>query len=172
MGLEPTNTGTTIRGLNHLATPATLYSILLIIYENELLKTLPKTDRFRYGFITLLLRKDSGRRDSNSRQLAWKANTLPTELHPQKCLILSSYIGITWLNVWTKGHMPFREKSGWHDSNVRPPRPKRGALPSCATSRKFSKALLSLTNMVWRCQVGQCSFFIFSRDEQGYPKSL
>ena len=25
----------------------------------------------------------SGRRDSNSRQLAWEARTLPTELHPQ-----------------------------------------------------------------------------------------
>jgi hypothetical protein len=26
MGLEPTNTGTTIRGLNHLATPAVAHS--------------------------------------------------------------------------------------------------------------------------------------------------
>lgn len=27
------------------------------------------------------------------------------------------------------------KKSGRQDSNLRPPRPKRGALPSCATSR-------------------------------------
>ena len=29
------------------------------------------------------------------------------------------------------------KKSGWQDSNLRPPRPKRGALPSCATSRYY-----------------------------------
>ena len=33
--------------------------------------------------------KWSGRRDSNSRQSAWKADTLPTELLPQSVLILS-----------------------------------------------------------------------------------
>ncbi len=58
MGLEPTNAGTTIRSLNHLATPAMQYL---------------------RGLIDIL---ESGRRGSNSRQQAWKASTLPTELHP------------------------------------------------------------------------------------------
>ena len=59
MGFEPTNAGTTIRSRNRLATPATY----------------------------LILKLKSGRRGSNSRQLAWKANTLPTELHPHAILM-------------------------------------------------------------------------------------
>jgi hypothetical protein len=55
---------------------------------------------------------ESGRRDSNSRQLAWKARALPTELLPQK--------------------------SGRRDLNPRPHGPKPCALPDCATPRNYS----------------------------------
>lgn len=43
MGLEPTNTGITIRGLNHLATPATIY----IKFLNKFLKKAGDATRTR-----------------------------------------------------------------------------------------------------------------------------
>ena len=38
------------------------------------------------------LHKKSGRRDSNSRQPAWKADALPTELLPHELLTFTSVI--------------------------------------------------------------------------------
>ena len=44
-------------------------------------------------------------------------------------------------SMHTKKGMSFRcipfSKSGWEDSNFRPPRPERGALTNCATPRTF-----------------------------------
>ena len=54
-------------------------------------------------------------------QPAWKAGTLPIELHPQ----------VLHRSAITRSH----HLSGRRDSNSRPPAPKAGALPGCATSR-------------------------------------
>jgi hypothetical protein len=64
-------------------------------------------------------RRKSGRRGSNPRHSAWKADALPTELHPPAtpCRLAKPW-------------------SGREDSNLRPPAPKAGALPGCATSRQ------------------------------------
>ena len=80
MGLEPTNTGITIRGLNHLATPAT---ILKLYKMTEIVTSLHFVS---FLTMTVLFIQKSGRRDSNARQSAWKADTLPTELHPRNFL--------------------------------------------------------------------------------------
>jgi hypothetical protein len=61
----------------------------------------------------------SGRRDSNSRQLAWKARALPTELLPHQ--------------------------SGRPDLNRRPHGPKPCALPDCATPRS-TPVILKMRN--------------------------
>ena len=60
-------------------------------------------------------REWSGRRVSNPRPSAWKADALPTELLPP----------VRW--------------SGRRDLNSRPPAPKAGALPGCATSRSAAQ---------------------------------
>lgn len=78
-GFEPPHIGTTIRGLNRLATPATLF--LLIIFEFILIRLLrrrnvpPRNGNF-------IFKNWSGRRGSNSQHPAWKAGTLPIELLP------------------------------------------------------------------------------------------
>lgn len=48
MGLEPTNTGTTIRGLNHLATPAIILNLRIIIQKTE-----KKVDKILYKFVEI-----------------------------------------------------------------------------------------------------------------------
>ena len=65
-------------------------------------------------------------------------------LHPDRYIQFSKYrvqLGILTFcfALYTQNvrYIPKNTKSGRQDLNLRPPRPKRGALPSCATSRKF-----------------------------------
>ncbi len=55
------------------------------------------------------------------------------------CSIQLSYGTIVWSkpNVFKQktARKLFLKKSGWQDSNLRPPRPKRGAIPGYATPR-------------------------------------
>jgi hypothetical protein len=83
-----------------------------LLYPAELQAHIPTSRRD-------IRRHESGRRDSNPRHSAWKADALPTELHPpaRAC---------SHPNQW----------SGREDLNLRPPAPKAGALPGCATSRQ------------------------------------
>lgn len=47
-----------------------------------------------------------------------------------------------------------RDKSGWRDSNPRPLRPERSALPSCATSRCGGDVQLFYFNIIGTRQAG------------------
>ena len=88
----------------------------------------------------------SGRRDSNPRPLAWKANALSAELLP---LVLLSFV-TTYVSLWGEQDSnlrslrqqsyslpqlaalvsPQRNKSRWRDSNPRPADYKSAALAS------------------------------------------
>ena len=82
-------------------------------------------------------RHKSGRRGSNPRHSAWKADALPTELHPP-----------------ARACSHPNQRSGREDLNLRPPAPKAGALPGCATSRQplspgFGREIISYRPLAW-----------------------
>ena len=81
----------------------------------------------------------SGRRNSNPRPLAWKANALPTELLPQYVggeSRIRTYEGVRQqiyslpqLATLVSPHLfPIQKKSRWRDSNPRPADYKSAAL--------------------------------------------
>lgn len=150
MGFEPTNGGTTIRCLNHLATPtkyghrSAFFFILSSPHQRvpyyhiyPTIWTIRICGRL-YPFctastITLNMTLWSGWRDLNPRPSEWQSDALPTEPQPHLWWTYKPAASYTAHSLFYREcRTIYRLWSGLTDSNRRPNACKALALTSCA----------------------------------------
>ena len=139
-----------------------------------------------------ICRKESGRRGSNSRPLAWKANALSTELLPHCtksaklfALLLVGRDGFeppkvktsrfTVCPIWPLWYLPKvdwrKSLSRWRDSNPRPADYKSAALANWATSAYIHQSRCKVSEKIWIYKIFLQFFLFFFKELDFHPSS-